>query len=74
MARGVRRSYHMVTFIASVCVCVSHPGSKGFPPFHLPTTTETVPIFHCSYDVNSSKAGEWSRPAELHLTKLSAVS
>ena len=28
-----------------VCVCVSHPGSKGFPPFLLSSTTEAVSIF-----------------------------
>ena len=37
-----------VFVVVFVCVCVSHPGSKGFPPVHLSTTTETVPIFQFS--------------------------
>ena len=29
---------------ACVCVCVSHPGSKGFPRSHLSTVTRHVPL------------------------------
>ena len=55
-----------IELLREVCVCVSHPGSKGFPPVHLSTTAETVSIFQFS-QAGGSRVCSWREPTKLQV-------